>query len=248
MNYFFTGIELHPDFGFGITADSYYNSAMHLTDNHYENYSVTQQAEMPENFLFRHSIELYIKSLIIIFHKSLKLNYGDRPFDTDRPQIEIEENKWRDLYSCHYIDILYEYWLTKLLLPFADELKKIASKGEWIETEKISTLLNIVCKYDRDSSYFRYPITKYKELDHDKFTMQKFEVNSLKDHLDNLRNKKSDQKEATLTMLLVDGDKVLEAFENNQNILSDVRDGLKEIAYYFHCIHLMARITICNGM
>jgi hypothetical protein len=60
MQYLMTGIELHPDKGFGITADSYYESAEHLMTNHFKNYDSTQQAEMPQNFLFRHSIELYL--------------------------------------------------------------------------------------------------------------------------------------------------------------------------------------------
>jgi hypothetical protein len=47
MQYLMTGIELHPDKGFGITADSYYASAEHLTTNHFEYYDSTQQAEMP---------------------------------------------------------------------------------------------------------------------------------------------------------------------------------------------------------
>jgi hypothetical protein len=73
MKYLLTGIQLHPDKGFGITADSYYKSAEHLMTNHFEFYDSTQQAEMPQNFLFRHSIELYLKSLIIIFHRELKI-------------------------------------------------------------------------------------------------------------------------------------------------------------------------------
>lgn len=52
MQYLMTGIELHLDKGFGITADSYYASAEHLMTNHFEHYDSTQQAEMPQNFLF----------------------------------------------------------------------------------------------------------------------------------------------------------------------------------------------------
>jgi len=249
MNYLMTGIDLHPDFGFGITADSYYKSAEHLMLNHYEHYDITQQAEMPQNFLFRHSIELYLKSLIIIFHKKLKLNYGDTAFGSNEPKIEIEDGNWRNLYTCHFIDVLYDYWLNKLLLPNVAELEELAPRGEWIETKKITDLFPIVCKYDRDSSYFRYPITKNANLDEKKFTMQKFKVGTLEAFMKEIQEPNNDKKDGRITMIMVDDeDNITEAFNNKENILTDVRDGLKEIAYYFNCIHIMSRVTLCGGM
>lgn len=249
MNYIMTGIELHPDFGYGITADSYYKSAEHLMTNHFEHYNITQQAEMPQNFLFRHSIELYLKSLIIIFHKKLKMDYGDLPFDSDQPKIEIEAGKWRNLNTCHFIDVLYDYWLNRLLLPNVAELKKLAPKGDWVETKNISDLFPIVCKYDQDSSYFRYPITKNSTLDVKKHTMQKFKAGTLEEFMKEIQKPKSDKEKGGITMLLVDdNDNITEAFNNKENLLTDVRDGLKEIAFYFHCIHIMTRVTLCGGM
>jgi len=244
-----TGIELHPDFGFGITADSYYKSAEHLMNNHYEHYDITQQAEMPQNFLFRHSIELYLKSLIIIFHKKLKIDYGDTSFDSNEPKIQIQNGKWRNLYTCHFIDVLYDYWLNKLLLPNITELEKIAPKGDWVETKKITDLFPIVCKYDQDSSYFRYPITKNTNLDEKKFTMQKFKAGTLEEFMKEIQKPNTEKKDGGITMLMVDDeDNITEAFNNKESILTDVRDGLKEIAYYFNCIHIMSRVTLCGGM
>lgn len=249
MKYIMTGIDLHPDFGFGITADSYYKSAEHLMTNHHEHYDITQQAEMPQNFLFRHSIELYLKSLIIIFHKKLEINYGDNSYNSDNPKIEIEDGKWRNLYTCHFIDVLYDYWLNKLLLPNVNKLNKIASKGDWVETKKITELFPIVCNYDKDSSYFRYPITKNSSLDPKKYTMQKFKAGSLKEFMEDIQNPKKKINGGGVIMLLVDDqENIKQAFTNEENLLSDVRDGLKELAYYFNCIHVMSRVTLCNGM
>ena len=248
MNYIMTGIELHPDNGFGITADSYYKSAEHLMNNHYEHYSVTQQAEMPQNFLFRHSIELYLKSLIIIFHKKLEIDYGTVPFDSNEPEI-FTDGKWKKLYTCHFIDTLYEYWLSNLLTPNIEKLNKVAPKGDWKEYEKISDLFPIVCKFDRDSSYFRYPITKNSSLDNKKFTMQKFKAGNLTDFMKEIQDGKSKSKDGGITMVMVDDeDNILNAFNNSKDVLPDVRDSLKEIAYYFNCIHVMTRVTLCGGM
>ena len=147
MNYLMTGIELHPDKGFGITADSYYKSAEHLMINHFEHYDITQQAEMPQNFLYRHSIELYLKSLIIIFHRKLKLDYGTVAFNSDEPEI-FTDRQWRKLYTCHFIDKLYDYWLNKLLIPNIELLNEVAPKGDWTEAKEITDLFPIISRYD----------------------------------------------------------------------------------------------------
>ena len=248
MNYLLTGIELHPDLGFGITADSYYHSAEHLMNNHFENYDVTQQAEMPQNFLFRHCIELYLKSLIIIFHKKLKIFYGTVDFESNEPEVLID-GKWKKLYSSHYIDKLYEYWLNNLLLPNIVELKKIAPKGDWVEYENITKSFQIISKYDQDSSYFRYPITRNSALDVEKNSMQEFKVKgSLEDFIKDIQEKKDGIK-SEITMVLYDGeDNVTKAFHKEENILPEVRNALNEVATYFSGIHVMVRVTLCGGM
>jgi hypothetical protein len=248
MHYLMTGIELHPDKGFGITADSYYASAEHLMTNHFEHYDSTQQAEMPQNFLFRHSIELYLKSLIIIFHRKLKINYGTVPFDSEEPEVS-SDGQWRKLYNSHFIDNLYNYWLNDLLLPNIDTLNKIASKGDWQETKTITELFPIICKYDKDSSYFRYPITKNSLLDNEKYTIQKFKAKSLDGIVEGIKEQKTTDNKGTVTMLLLDdNDNIVEAFKHTKNIFADVRDALKEVAFYFNCIHTMTRVTLCGGM
>ena len=248
MNYIFTGIELHPDLGFGITADSYYKSAEHLMNNHYEYYDITQQVEMPQNFLFRHSIELYLKSLIIIFHKKLNLNYGTVDYDSNEPEALID-GKWKKLYACHFIDKLYGYWLNHLLLPNIKILEKIASKGDWQEHQPITKLFEIISKYDRDSSYFRYPITKNSALDNKKNTIQKFKATDKLENLIKEIKEKKGNKKGGLTMLMIDeDDNITEAFHKAENVLPDVRDALKEVAYYFNAIHIMTRVTLCGGM
>ncbi|WP_073487809.1 hypothetical protein [Flavobacterium sp. CF108] len=248
MKYMLTGIEVHPDLGFGITADSYYHSAEHLMTNHFEHYDLTQQVEMPQNFLFRHSIELYLKSLIIIFHKELNIDYGNVAFDSDDPEAFVD-GKWRKLYSSHFIDKLYDYWLNNLLLPNIQKLTDLAPKGDWQEYKKITTLFRIISKYDQDSSYFRYPITKNSALDNEKNTMQKFKAKDNIEDLINEMQEKNGDKKGNLTMLVFDNqDNIIEAFHKADNVLPEVRDALYEVASYFHGIHIMTRVTLCGGM
>lgn len=242
-----TGIELHPDFGFGVTADAYYKSAEHLMQNHFEHYDVTQQAEMPQNFLFRHTIELYLKSLIILFHKKLEIDYGTVPFDSIEPEAKFD-GKWRKLYTCHYIDKLYQYWLSELLLPNIERLQNIAPEGDWVEYKKVTELFEIISKYDQDSSYFRYPITKNIGLDEEKYSIQKFKAVNLENFLEEIKERKSNGKGKITMLMLDDEDNITNAFSKEENILSDVRDALKEVAYYFNGMHVMCRVVLFEGM
>ncbi|TDW52723.1 hypothetical protein EV144_1011415 [Flavobacterium sp. 270] len=248
MEYLLTGIELHPDLGFGVTADSYYHSAEHLMNNHFEHYDLTQQAEMPQNFLFRHAIELYLKSLIIIFHRELKIDYGSVAFDSDEPEAFVD-GKWRKLYSSHFIDKLYDYWLNSLLLPNIQKLTDLAPKGDWQEYKKIATLFRIISKYDQDSSYFRYPITKNSALDIEKNTMQKFnEKENIEGIIKEIEEKKVEKKSNVTMIVFDDQDNIIEAFHKVDNVLPEVRDALFEVASYFHGIHIMTRVSLCEGM
>lgn len=247
MHYLMSGIELHPDKGFGVTADAYYKSAEHLMNNRFEHFDVAQQAEMPQNFLFRHAIELYLKSLIIIFHKQLKIPYGNAPFNSDEPEI-FSDGEWRKLYTSHFIDKLYEYWLNNLLLKNLALIKEKAPMGDWEETPKITELFKLISKYDQDSSYFRYPITKNSSLDVKKYSMQKFKASNLSDFMKEMQEPAAHPSKGTFTMLLLDDkENIVEAFRKDDDILSDLRDALKEVAYYFNCIHIMTRVTLCKG-
>ena len=60
MMYQLTGANAHLDFGFGITGESYYESAKYLDENKHA-IGVFQLVEMPINFCYRHSIELFLK-------------------------------------------------------------------------------------------------------------------------------------------------------------------------------------------
>lgn len=112
MKYLLTGLDTHLDFGFGITGESYFNTAEHLQESQ-SAIRVVQQVEMPINFLYRHSIELFLKSLIIIFHNQLHLPYGNQVYNSKTPMVLID-GKWKLLFTCHCIDKLYSYWLNEL--------------------------------------------------------------------------------------------------------------------------------------
>lgn len=234
--YHLTGIETHIDFGFGITGESYYAAAESLY-NAKDDLKVVQQKEMPVNFLYRHSIELYLKSLIVIFHKCLKIPYDNLPYDSEKPTVYIN-GKWKELMNCHWVDELHNYWLTKLIKPNYDAICKLAPAGDWQENLEISNQFGLIGKYDRDSSYFRYPLTKNRMLDVEKNTMQKFEISNLIEQFSSSKPKR---------VLIIEDNEQIESYINQDIVLGDLTVALREVAGYFDTYHYMARCTLCNG-
>jgi len=246
MTYQLTSIDTHLDFGFGITGESYYRSAEHLYENQ-KNITVFQQVGMPANYLYRHSIELFLKSLIIILHNRLKITYDNEPFDTDKPKIYTGGN-WKELYTCHWIDELYNYWLNELLLKHKEQLQKLAPKGDWQEETSVSKFFPLIAGYDRDSSFFRYPVTKNSSLDPQKYSMQRIELESL-DSVFGSKTKTDKKKPDSKIIMLMknDKDEIVEGFALQKNVLDNVTQALKKVSHYFYLLHIMTRVTLCNG-
>lgn len=246
MEYWLTSLEDHLDFGFGITAETYYAAAEYMNKGKDEIQAI-QLVEMPINFLYRHSIELALKSLIIIFHKKLSIPYGNDSCESKKPKI-LSQGQWRPLYSCHWIDELYRYWKDELLLKNIEKLESLANKGEWKESEDITKAIPIIAKYDKQSSFFRYPVTENPNLDLEKFTMKEVDVKTLFKMLES-RESTEEKGEGAKIILVIknENDEIVKAYEKQKELLTELSESLKKVAHYFYCIHIMTRTTLCNG-
>ncbi|RXU06233.1 hypothetical protein B1F69_00065, partial [Pseudomonas syringae] len=73
MLYMMLPLDRHFDSGFGAVADSFRDAADALED------TPTLNTHLPVSFLYRHAIELFLKSAIIILHRKLNIPYGAIP-------------------------------------------------------------------------------------------------------------------------------------------------------------------------
>lgn len=246
MEYWLTSLGDHLDFGFGITAETYYNSAKYMDEGRHK-IQAFQLIEMPINFLYRHSIELALKSLIIIFHKKLSIPYENDSCESTKPKI-LSQGKWRPLYSCHWIDELYRYWKDELLLKNITRLESLANKGDWKEYEDITKAIPIIAKYDKQSSFFRYPVTENPNLDLEKFTMKEVDIETLRKIFEQQESMKEKESGGNVILAIKnDNDEIIKAYRQQKELLTELSDSLKKVAHYFYCIHIMTRIELCKG-
>jgi hypothetical protein len=245
MNYILTDISTHLDFGFGVTAGKFREAANFL-DRAEDYKSGMQSDELPTLYLYRHSTELYLKSLIIILHKKLQLPYknGEVPFDTDTPYVyNRKKNQWTELTNTHDIYTLYSYFIS-MVAQHKTLLEQKAPKGGWnIEKTENETYVDLIRNYDFDSTYFRYPVTKNKNMD-----KHKYGVERVIDEQTLMKKIQANKPEKEFTLLILDeNDNFVEAHRKSPSRLQGVAEALKELSHFLDGIHIMTRMTLCDG-
>ena len=106
VNYLLTPIDQHFDLGFGSVANSFKHAADSVLSSQSESPSLN--AHLPASFLYRHSIELFLKSGIIIFHRKFQIPFDQEPSDSE-PKVVVG-SKWKPMYSVHGVQDLYFYF------------------------------------------------------------------------------------------------------------------------------------------
>ena len=167
MYYLMTPLENHYDRGFGAMANSFMLAADELRETG-ESGPAFLNKQLPISFLFRHAIELFLKSAILILHKRLKLPFGPNGEDGE-PQVQMGD-KWKPMHTVHDTAPLYAY--VKRL--FAEHKAALAGISEmtWEFPPETDSFMEEISRTDSSSTFFRYPITKHGPQDHLKSTIK----------------------------------------------------------------------------
>src|SRR5699024_2150771 len=246
MKYLLTDPETHIDFGFGVLASDFYQTADFLWNS---NENKLTKGTLPNLYLYRHSIELYLKSLIIIIHKKMELNYkgGKVPFDSKEAYVKyIEGNnevKWKKLTNSHFISTLYNYF-EELIIEHEDDLRRKASQemSKIINTHN-KKIINHIKEYDDKSTFFRY-VDLSDRKNEEKESEKKYNKRIA------LEDFEPDLEKPTKALLVVDdnADEVLEVHQSTKEIpLKDLGQDLRNLADYLSGIHAMFRTCLCDG-
>ncbi|MBY0571734.1 MAG: hypothetical protein K2P61_10645 [Burkholderiaceae bacterium] len=155
--YLFAPLDEHYDKGFGAVADSFQDAATALKEQYNRG---RLNGHLPICYLFRHSIELFLKGAIIIVHQGLKIPYGKEPYTSER-KIQTVNKKDISIYETHDIDLLYKY-LSSLLTEKKDELEDVFN--DWKFSDNFGSKIEQLKNWDSSSTYFRYPTDKKQSI------------------------------------------------------------------------------------
>lgn len=165
-----TPLDEHYDNGFGAVADSFKEAADVLCD--IDGGISPFHGHLPISFLYRHSIELYIKASILIIHKYFKKPFGKDPYKKEH--VILVKGKWTPIYNIHSTSILFKY-LIELFSEYDDYLKEY-TQTNWEFVQDTESVMREISQLDDSSTYFRYPVTKNRSLDKHKYVAKQTTV------------------------------------------------------------------------
>jgi len=150
--YWFRPLHFHFDDGFGAIGDAFQEAALCLESVLEENQFFNSY--LPLAYLYRHAVELYLKSVIIIIHRGLDLPFGPHSASA-MPMIQADE-EWVPMGSVHSLFKLYRYFKT-LMNTNMNELLA-ATDTDWSTLSgELTNWIELIETFDQRSTFFRHP-------------------------------------------------------------------------------------------
>ncbi|WP_437765396.1 hypothetical protein WMF27_30190 [Sorangium sp. So ce281] len=218
---FMTPLDRHFDDGLGATGQAFKDAADLLAQQH-EGQLAFINGHLPICYLYRHSVELFLKSALMIIHRALKLPTAGGVHEKE-PKV-LDAGKWKPLHQTHSVGMLYAAFQS-MVLSNVDKINAIATT-DWSQFPvELGGWISEIEKADAKSTYFRYPATKSPVGDVKKSGFQAVGLAEMASHLD----AKDEPGEVFLAVKGDDG-ALVEAFRFEGNPLPDVRRALEEAA------------------
>lgn len=228
---YFKPLTLQIDSGLGSTADSFYYAAKALDENRENKYGFgIGGGKLPNLYLYRHSIELYLKSVITLIYRVCPQKFISLKTEDNFPLLR-ENAKEKKIFNVHSIGTLFENFLTLL-----EENKTYINekcKSNWFDIPgEIPIFIKKIEEYDKNSTMFRYPITMNSDLDYKKSTFKKFTFS-------NMSNESLKQPIGSKFFLLLEreSDEIVESYVSDDSVLNDIHEILKELATQLMGLH-----------
>lgn len=218
-------LYLQYDTGFGTIADSFKSSADALDK---DTEAGGLHSHLPISFLFRHSVELYLKSCIIIFHRRFDISYPDTVSGEAAICIEGRARLLKDIHA-----LLPLYSHLKSLIHLNKEYLSTLKDIDWNLSSDLESRLKRIDGMDASSTFFRYPVTKDKPKDKYKSIVHPKDWGSMVESMHTVAR-------PVKAFLVVDIDNnVVEAFGHDNEKVKTITKLLRETAADFYNLHAM---------
>ncbi len=211
--------------GFGATAGSFYEAAKELSNDAHQDGFGLNSSRLPVFYLYRHAIELYLKSVLTILHRRFSSSYPNVQVG-DFPAIDVNGKQLR-IFQVHSIRHLYRQFCANLSIN-ASQIKAIARTDWNAIPEKLDGLVDVIDDADESSCMFRYPISLNPETDAKKSSYKRI---SPEDAIA-LAHRRVENKLPGIQILALqnDGGEIVETFIHDDNVMPEVFAALKSLA------------------
>jgi hypothetical protein len=212
-------LNKHVDDGFGAIARSFKETADYLVKCNMDKITRCGHSHLPINYLYRHAIELFLKSMIIVPHRSLRLTLEPGNYEPV-PKIKINNGtKPVSLFSVHGIQALFDE-MKRIFETNHDSIGKIA-KTDWsIIPEELGKWIAVVNQIDPDSAVFRYPVSRSLKSDAEKSSFKPIEMGDL------LSRMQADGPKQMAFLVVDDNNDIVESFALDHEPMPGLREAL----------------------
>ena len=214
---FLMPLDRQFDDGYEVTAEAFRDAAVRLSEH--EGKLAFANSHLPINFLYRHALELYLKSAIFTVHRALNLPSGDGPH-TAQPLIRID-GKWKAVHKTHSVKSLIDE-LTRLLTDHKAELSTKTPRN-WETPSELIEWIDTIEAADSGSTYFRYPSRNGTNVDAEKSGFLPVDPGTL---IAETKTPQQGQRGKVILGLKDDDGNLTEVFAMCENPLPELRDAL----------------------
>jgi hypothetical protein len=238
FEYMLMPLHRHLDGGFGATGEAFMEAADQLLEAKKEGTLAFISGHLPINFLYRHAIELFLKSMIVVIFKR---QLGDDDwFQDERPKV-VSDGKWKELHHVHGILELYAFYRA-LVHAYAEELREIA-KTDWsVIPDELTSWIRTIDKADPVSTFFRYPTTKNADGDVEKSTFKEIDPAAAMAAM-----RESPNPAKAYLFLKDETEQVVAAFGQDHEPIPELREALVSAARLLFGMHIGIRAELANG-
>jgi hypothetical protein len=159
--YYFMPLDSHFDRGYGVIGDAYLEAADELAK--VEANEQRLHAHLPTNYLYRHAVELYLKSMIVMMHTAFEISTNTPA--PKPPRVLLHGKSWR-FDKVHTVGGLWDC-LNRLMKKHKVALQA-TSNTNWSELEECEPWLNEIDAVDLTGTLQKYPTSGNEAADRQK--------------------------------------------------------------------------------
>jgi hypothetical protein len=233
-------MHTHRDMGFGATGNAFKAAADYLDGSAEFMRDNLFGARLPTNYLYRHAIELHLKSAIVIFHRRFTLPYGEFAFDSE-PRVRVGET-WKPFREVHSVKTLWTY-VRDLFATHAAWLAE-HTRCDWTIDAEVDVWVEAVHNADPRSTFFRYPTINRPESDASKSPMKAVTEDGL---VQMLRDSNASDKRVFAMVVQNDDREFVAGYVHDDAAEATFNDALRKFSEYCHNLHAAMRCELCDG-
>ncbi len=235
MNYLLMPLNQQFDLGFGSVANSFKYAGDAVMSPQSDSPSLNPH--LPASFLYRHAIELFLKSGIVIFHRKFQLPFGKEPFDGE-PMVLVK-TRWIQIRTVHGLQDLYDYFRS-LVSSQADYLST-HTRTDWSFPSKLDAWISDIDATDSTSTFFRYPFTKHRDQDDNKSVHKEGNFESM------VAGIGEGAKPLKAFLVVDENNEVVKAFNFDDELAKSMTATLRDAADLMYGCHAAMRMELTGG-